>query len=69
MMNFVKLAKARFEKNPMRILDCKEKNCKEITKNAPIILDYICEECNTHFEKLKEYLEMLWIYTIQLIHV
>lgn len=53
--------KTRFEKNPMRILDCKEKKCKEITKNAPIILDYVCEECENHFDKVKEYLGLLGI--------
>ena len=53
--------KTRFEKNPMRILDCKEKKCKEITKNAPIILDYVCEGCETHFNKVKEYLDVLEI--------
>jgi histidyl-tRNA synthetase len=53
--------KTRFEKNPMRILDCKERKCKEITKNAPIILDFMCEECDTHFTKVKEYLDMLGI--------
>ena len=57
--------KERFEKNPMRILDCKEKKCHEITKNAPQILDYVCEDCNDHFEKVKEYLGLLNIpYTI-----
>ncbi|MDG5852383.1 MULTISPECIES: histidine--tRNA ligase [Clostridium] len=57
--------KDRFEKNPMRILDCKEKKCHEITKNAPIILDYVCEECSTHFNKVKEYLDILGLpYTI-----
>lgn len=49
--------KSRFEKNPMRILDCKEKKCGEITKNAPTILDYICDECKEHFEEMKKYLE------------
>ena len=53
--------KTRFEKNPMRILDCKEKKCKEITKNAPIILDYVCEECETQSHKVKEYLDVLEI--------
>ncbi|GAA0077847.1 histidine--tRNA ligase [Clostridium sp. CTA-5] len=57
--------KSRFEKNPMRILDCKERKCKEITKNAPIILDFMCEECDTHFTKVKEYLDILGLpYTI-----
>ncbi len=46
--------KNRLEKNPMRILDCKEKKCKEANINAPKILDYLCEECNEHFENLKK---------------
>ncbi len=49
----------RFEKNPMRILDCKEKKCKELNQGAPIILDYLCEECKTHFENVKKALEQL----------
>lgn len=53
--------KTRFEKNPMRILDCKEKNCKELNKNAPQIIDYLCEECSTHFENVKKMLEDLRI--------
>ena len=53
--------KSRFEKNPMRILDCKEKKCHEITKNAPIILDYVCVECDTHFADVKKYLDILGI--------
>ena len=53
------LCQSRFEKNPMRILDCKNKNCGEITKNAPIILDYMCEECDTHFTEVKKYLDAL----------
>ena len=59
--NLCPTCKTRFEKNPMRILDCKEKSCKEITKNAPIILDYVCEDCSDHFTKVKEYLELLGI--------
>ena len=53
--------KTRFEKNPLRILDCKEKKCKEMNQGAPIILDYLCEECNEHFENVKKYLEILQI--------
>ncbi|ASW42560.1 histidine--tRNA ligase [Clostridium isatidis] len=53
------VCKTRFEKNPMRILDCKEKSCNKITKNAPIILDYICDECNDHFTEVKKYLDAL----------
>ncbi len=48
--------KTRFDKNPMRILDCKVPSCKEMVKNAPVILEYICDECKQHFEELKKYL-------------
>lgn len=53
--------KSRFEKNPLRILDCKVNSCKEIVKEAPIISEYICEECGSHFESLKKYLEVMGI--------
>lgn len=53
--------KSRFERNPMRILDCKVKKCKEIGAEAPIILDYVCDDCREHFEKLKSYLDALEI--------
>lgn len=47
----------RLEKNPMRILDCKSPICQDIAKDAPMILDYLCEDCSVHFENLKKYLE------------
>lgn len=46
----------RLVKNPMRILDCKSEICQDISKDAPVILDYLCEECGNHFESLKKYL-------------
>ncbi len=46
----------RFERNPMRILDCKEKKCGEITADAPTVIQYLCGECEEHFEKLKKIL-------------
>lgn len=49
----------RFEKNPMRILDCKSPVCQEFAKNAPVITDYLCEECSTHFESVKARLNTL----------
>lgn len=48
--------KTRFEKNPLRILDCKVKSCQELTKDAPTIIQHVCDECETHFDKLKNYL-------------
>ena len=53
--------KTRFEKNPMRILDCKEKQCKELNVGAPKIIDYLCEECKTHFDNVKKLLEKLGV--------
>ena len=46
----------RYDKNPLRILDCKNKECGVIVKDAPIILDYLCQECSTHFEELQSFL-------------
>lgn len=49
--------KSRFEKNTMRILDCKEEKCKENNIGAPSIIDYLCDECKEHFNNVKEMLE------------
>ena len=46
----------RFEKNPLRMLDCKEEGCKAITAGAPKILDYLCPDCAAHFQKVEELL-------------
>ena len=48
---------ARFEKNPLRILDCKEERCKAIVQNAPVILDCLCDECREHFAQLQQLLQ------------
>lgn len=47
----------RLERNPMRILDCKSPVCGEIAKGAPVVLDYLCDECREHFQKVKSYLD------------
>jgi histidyl-tRNA synthetase len=51
----------RFEKNPLRIIDCKEDKCRKITVGAPALLDNLCGECLAHFEGLKAGLENLGI--------
>ena len=53
--------KTRFEKNPMRILDCKEKKCKEFNQGAPMMIDYLCPECKEHFENVKTMLDELGV--------
>lgn len=47
---------SRFEKNPLRILDCKNPNCQEITQGAPTTLDTLCEECGSHFSEVQRLL-------------
>ena len=49
--------RSRFDKNPLRILDCKEETCSKINENAPKTVDFLCDECREHFEKLKEILD------------
>lgn len=44
----------RLEKNPMRILDCKSPVCSKIAADAPVMLDYLCDDCKNHFEELKQ---------------
>ncbi len=49
----------RLERNPMRILDCKSPVCSEIGKNAPTVIEYLCDDCREHFEKTKKYLDAM----------
>lgn len=51
--------RSRYERNPMRVLDCKVDSNR--LKDAPIMLDYLCDDCKAHFNKLKEYLDILGI--------
>ena len=53
--------KVRYHKNPLRILDCKREGCRKATENAPKIIDYLCQECKEHFNKVLEYLDTLGI--------
>ncbi|WP_343344790.1 histidine--tRNA ligase [Terrisporobacter petrolearius] len=46
----------RKEKNPMRVIDCKNPTCKENIKDIPFMVDHICDDCKEHFAKLQEYL-------------
>ena len=47
----------RFDRNPMRILDCKSEICQKIGVDAPQIYDYLCDDCSTHFDKVKSLLK------------
>lgn len=53
--------KSRFEKNPLRVLDCKEEKCQHIIADAPVVLDYLGPECKEHFETVKAILDEMGI--------
>jgi histidyl-tRNA synthetase len=52
---------ARHERNPMRILDCKESGCRAVVANAPRLSDYLCDACHENFDMVKSYLNGLEI--------
>ena len=53
--------KDRLDRNPMRILDCKSPVCSEIAKNAPVMVDFLCDDCANHFEGVKAHLNAMGI--------
>ena len=57
--------KERLDRNPMRILDCKSPVCSDLAKNAPVVLDYLCDDCKAHFEGVKKHLDAAGVkYTV-----
>ena len=56
---------SRFERNPMRILDCKEEKCNRLSVGAPQMVDCLCDECSAHFAGLRQFLQVAGIeYTL-----
>lgn len=53
--------KSRLERNPLRILDCKNERCQEVIKDAPSLTNYLCDECETHFSKLQQMLKAVGV--------
>ncbi len=53
--------KDRLDRNPMRILDCKSPVCGEIAKDAPVMINFLCEDCANHFEAVKTQLDEMGI--------
>ena len=49
--------KRRLKRNSLRVLDCKNVRCQDVTSEAPQIIDYLCEECHNHFKDVLEYLD------------
>lgn len=54
-------SKRRLDRNPLRILDSKDESDKKVIENAPLIYEYLCANCEEHFEKLKSYLNYLGV--------
>lgn len=48
----------RLEKNPLRLLDCKNPECQAQTRDVPLITEVLCDDCKDHFEKLRNYLDL-----------
>ena len=53
--------KDRLDRNPLRILDCKCPSCAQVAKNAPLMRDFLCQDCRDHFEQVKQGLTNLSI--------
>ncbi len=51
----------RKERNPLRVLDCKVETCKSAVSEAPKVVDFLCDECRAHYERVKEFLSSLGI--------
>jgi len=51
--------KTRLERNPLRLLDCKQPSCQAVADSAPRSIDYLCPECEEHFTRLRRYLDLL----------
>ncbi len=49
----------RFQTNPLRVLDCKVEACREACVEAPSVLDYLCDYCNSHFKEVQRHLKNL----------
>lgn len=54
--------KRRIYTNPLRVLDCKKEPCIKATSGLPSILEFLCDDCNTHFDKVKEILDHLSVH-------
>ncbi|MFB3895745.1 MAG: histidine--tRNA ligase [bacterium] len=51
--------KLRYDRNPLRVMDCKVESCQPIVAHTPSSLEYLCDDCKAHFEEVKKYLEIL----------
>ncbi|ABR48512.1 histidyl-tRNA synthetase [Alkaliphilus metalliredigens QYMF] len=59
--NLCGTCQSRYERNPMRIIDCKVESCQEQLTDVPLMIDYICDECRDHFEGVQNHLEAIGV--------
>ena len=53
--------KDRMETNPLRTLDCKDESCRKIVADAPTMMEFLCDECQTHFDGLQQRLQSIGV--------
>lgn len=63
--NLCETCRQRILKNPLRVLDCKVETCKEVISESPIITEYLCEECKSYFEEIKDILKFMKVEYIE----
>ncbi|MDI6783215.1 MAG: histidine--tRNA ligase [bacterium] len=51
--------KIRYDRNPLRVMDCKVESCQPIVAKTPSSIEYLCDNCRAHFAQVKKYLEIL----------
>ncbi len=51
----------RYQENPLRVLDCKNETCQKLNRNAPKLTEHLCQDCNQHYQKVKEILQLIGI--------
>ena len=54
--------RVRLERNPLRLLDCKQPSCQPLGKEAPRSVEYLCSDCQQHWSRLQRYLELMAIH-------
>ena len=55
--NFCEDCRRRMDTNPLRVLDCKVPSCKDLVKDAPVITDHLCPDCQAHFADVRAILD------------
>ncbi|NLC62561.1 MAG: histidine--tRNA ligase [Thermoanaerobacterales bacterium] len=58
---FCETCRSRLERNPLRVFDCKNERCQQIINDTPIVLDYLCDECKVHFNKVENTLTTIGV--------